>query len=249
MTRMLVGLDEVLVRLKERGPLPTREIAHQFGLNSLDARILMLDAHLHGLVIRNDWDEWALSARGREAVNEREARPAPMDEAPAWRRGPRRVALAAACAVVCALIAAVPISLERFVGTGPQLSTQPHTTPVAASRLHRRAATARHHVSLFVSRGLEQRLRTRHYLRWEPRRPARRLRPSQTRAPGEDGAGASLAPGGGAVRVMSTNRALVASGGKSCAPTRSSIRWATAPQRPSRNRCSRPSRGTAGSGR
>lgn len=125
---VLVGIREVLVRLRDRGPQPTSAIAHEFGLNPLDARILLLDAHLHGLVIRNDWGEWAISQRGREAISTGTdesldaPRPAPVtrQRSELWRRVPRRTVLVGASAVVCGLGAGVAIGFVNSASGPPQ---------------------------------------------------------------------------------------------------------------------------------
>ncbi len=115
MSRMLIGLEEVLAKLKDGGPLPTSAIAREFGLNSLDARALMLQAHLHGLVASNDWGEWRITERGREALATSTVRP--------LGHRARRGALVAASMLVCAVVVAAALSFgnaaRRPTGASP----------------------------------------------------------------------------------------------------------------------------------
>ncbi len=127
MSNMLVGIEEVLVRLRDRGPLPTADIARLFGLNPVDARLLMLHAHVRGQVRRNDWGEWTITERGREAIaaiasqraedSRRMARGLEalrtLGRGMGWQRGAVLVACAASSAVVAAVAGA-------FAGTASQ---------------------------------------------------------------------------------------------------------------------------------
>lgn len=143
MTGMLVGLDEVLAKLGEHGPLSTAEIAGEFGLNPLDARILMLHAHVHSLVRRTDWGEWAITAHGREAVavsaGER-VLSAPRELAHrgrggGWHYGWQGAMVVAACVIACAVIAGVPGRFGASAGrTAAQVPAQQAATLATGHR-------------------------------------------------------------------------------------------------------------------
>jgi hypothetical protein len=68
MSHRLVALDDVLGTLTEEGPLSTDALAHQLRLNKLDARMVLVDAHAHGLVRTNSRGEWSISDLGRDAL-------------------------------------------------------------------------------------------------------------------------------------------------------------------------------------
>ena len=73
MTGRLVELEDVLGALSDAGPVSIDELALRLGLNRLDARIVLLDAHAHGLVCTTSRGDWAISDRGREALAMRAA--------------------------------------------------------------------------------------------------------------------------------------------------------------------------------
>lgn len=64
----LVALDDVLGALAERGPLSSEELARRLGLTRLDARMVLVDAHAHGLVGTNNRGQWEISDDGRDAL-------------------------------------------------------------------------------------------------------------------------------------------------------------------------------------
>ena len=68
MSHRLVALDDVLRTLTEAGPLPTDALAHKLRLSKFDARLVLVDAHAHGLVSTNWRGEWMISELGREAL-------------------------------------------------------------------------------------------------------------------------------------------------------------------------------------
>jgi hypothetical protein len=232
MSRMLVGLDEVLARLKDRGPLPIDAVAREFGLNPLDARILLLDAHLHGLVIRNDWGEWALSARGREAVlegeNELIAESQPVHDRRLWaarelasyrRRGSRRAVLVGACVAVCALVAAVPIGLNSLAAGRPQSTAHGKLASLVAGSKHARAsAVTRFSRGVITSARLRERgVRTETDLRSRARATSRYTAPVLIFQARIGSGTARVAP---SRRVeMATNRSLRAKSAAGCVET------------------------------
>lgn len=74
MSGRLVELEDVLCALTEAGPLSIDELAMRLGLNRLDARMVLVDAHAHGLVCTTSRGDWAISDRGREALAMQAAR-------------------------------------------------------------------------------------------------------------------------------------------------------------------------------
>jgi hypothetical protein len=68
MSQRLVALDDVLGALTEAGPLSTDAVARELKLSRLDARLVLVDAHAHGLVRRNSRGEWTLSDLGQQAL-------------------------------------------------------------------------------------------------------------------------------------------------------------------------------------
>lgn len=64
----MVALDDVLGALTEAGPLSTDALARELRLSRLDARLMLVDAHAHGLVRTNSRGEWAISDLGQEAI-------------------------------------------------------------------------------------------------------------------------------------------------------------------------------------
>jgi hypothetical protein len=251
---MFVGLEEVLARLKDRGPLSTSAIAREFGLNALDARILLLDAHLHGLVIRNDWEEWALSSRGREALLGSEndllaARGAAYDRrsriarelSSSWHRGPRRrAALVGVCVAACGLIAAVPIGLDSFAAGTAQPAAQTQVAALPAGQRHVLGRTVRHSHTVAVSeRYFERDVRAERELRTQTRSASRYTAPTLAfRARASSGTG-NVAPASQSLE-MATNRSFRNKGREGCSGSDRTVltsRHAAAGRHASRTSC------------
>jgi hypothetical protein len=68
MSQRLVTLNDVLEVLTETGPLSSDALARRLRLSRLDARLVLVDAHAHGLVRTTARGQWELSVRGREAL-------------------------------------------------------------------------------------------------------------------------------------------------------------------------------------
>ena len=68
MTQRLVALDDVLRALTDGGPRSTDALASELRLSKLDARLVLVDAHAHGLVRTNSRGEWTISDLGQEAL-------------------------------------------------------------------------------------------------------------------------------------------------------------------------------------
>ncbi len=165
MPRMLVGLEEVLARLRDQGPLPTSTISSEFKLNPLDARILMLHAHVSGLVVRNDWGEWAITDEGLEAIGFGTTQPSqdhPRIRKAGWRISWQRGALVAVCAAACL---AVAVAVGGF-GSSSSRPTEPSRSrvvgPPRAARIEARidAASQTTHTVVTPGRHVERRLVT-----------------------------------------------------------------------------------------
>ncbi len=250
---VLVGIEEVLVRLKDRGPQSTNAVAQAFGLKPLDARILLLDAHLHGLVIRNDWGEWAISSRGREALATGHeslgsrprvtvARTSTRSHSDIWQRVPRRSIAVGASAVVCGLAAGVAIGFVNSAG-GPAPS------PVNQRSERFLAAHGRHFVrgrvrstrgSASTARRFQRTFIAARQLRSFPRTSLRR---SYASAIFEPRLGRGTATARSTLRMAS--RAVQGKAAGSCgalSATRSSGRRVTTHQHSTSSRCSTSSR-------
>lgn len=68
MSTRLVALKDVLGALEQAGPLSSGALARRLRLNRLDARLVLVDAHAHGLVRTNSRGDWAITHLGREAL-------------------------------------------------------------------------------------------------------------------------------------------------------------------------------------
>ncbi len=68
MSQRFVALKDVLGALEQAGPLSSDALAHRLRLNKLDARLVLVDAHTHGLVRTNTRGDWAITDLGREAM-------------------------------------------------------------------------------------------------------------------------------------------------------------------------------------
>lgn len=118
----LVALQDVLGALDQDGPLSSDELARQLGLTRFDARMVLVDAHAHGLVRINGRSQWAITKPGREALAA-EPEPRPRDRAPAWQErlrpaylGRWGLALAAGLAVSAGGVAVANSGLPSFSG-------------------------------------------------------------------------------------------------------------------------------------
>ena len=68
MSTRLVALKDVLGALEQTGPQSSDALARRLRLNRLDARLMLVDAHAHGLVRANMRGHWAITQLGREAL-------------------------------------------------------------------------------------------------------------------------------------------------------------------------------------
>jgi hypothetical protein len=68
MSTRLIALKDVLGALEQAGPLSSDALARRLRLNRLDARLVLVDAHAHGLVRANSRGDWAITHLGREAL-------------------------------------------------------------------------------------------------------------------------------------------------------------------------------------
>jgi hypothetical protein len=68
MSDRLVELDEILVVVRDRGPVSSRAVARTLKLLELDARLALLRAGVLGLTRRDDRGQWSLTTRGRESL-------------------------------------------------------------------------------------------------------------------------------------------------------------------------------------
>jgi hypothetical protein len=158
MTSILVGLEDVLATLDGGAPLSTTQIAREFGLNPLDARILMLHAHVHGLVRRTDCGEWAITHEGRAAVSVSSGELPPPGRrlgtpvrtgtrglrrplaglrlsGLGWLHGWQGGMVVVACVVACAVVAGIP---GRFGGSAVQsVASAPYQQAGASVSGHR----------------------------------------------------------------------------------------------------------------
>jgi hypothetical protein len=66
----LVAHKDVLGILEQSGPLSSDAVARRLRLNRLDARLVLVDAHAHGLVRTNSRGDWAITDRGHDALTE-----------------------------------------------------------------------------------------------------------------------------------------------------------------------------------
>jgi hypothetical protein len=64
----LVAVEDVLRLLDEAEPLSSDAIARRLELGRLEARMVLLQAHWHGLVHASRRGEWTISERGRQAL-------------------------------------------------------------------------------------------------------------------------------------------------------------------------------------
>ena len=90
MSQRFVALEDVLRALEQAGPLSSDVLARRLRLNRLDARLVLVDAHAHGLVRTTGRGDWAITAGGREALAEElgEGRYPDHAEESWWRPGP-----------------------------------------------------------------------------------------------------------------------------------------------------------------
>jgi hypothetical protein len=90
MSQRFVALEDVLRALEQAGPLSSDALARRLRLNRLDARLVLVDAHAHGLVRTTGRGDWAITAGGREALAEElgEGRHPRHAEESWWRPGP-----------------------------------------------------------------------------------------------------------------------------------------------------------------
>jgi hypothetical protein len=250
---VLVGIKEVLVRLRERGPQSTTAIAEEFDLNPLDARILLLDAHLHGLVIRNDWGEWAISQRGREAISVGarhsidSSRPISVRarrRADFWRRAPSRAVLVGASAVMCGLGAGVAIG---FMNSGGGAAGAPANEQAGAfAPGHRFGRHVRHgsHGSISSGRRFYTQVGIGRELHLRSRPLARVSAPVVIYGP-RTGHGVATAAAAQTTVRMALGREALGSGTSPCtaaAATKSTHHRTGTRQRSSGSRCSRQTR-------
>jgi hypothetical protein len=68
MSQRLVALNDVLGALDQTGPLSSDALARRLRLSKFDARLVLVDAHAHGLVRTNGRGDWAITDRGRDAL-------------------------------------------------------------------------------------------------------------------------------------------------------------------------------------
>lgn len=68
MSQRFVALNDVLGALDQTGPLSSDALARRLRLSKLDARLVLVDAHAHGLVRTNGRGDWAITDRGRDAL-------------------------------------------------------------------------------------------------------------------------------------------------------------------------------------
>jgi hypothetical protein len=206
-------------------------------------------------VIRNDWQEWALSARGREAVlaSENDV-PAGdrttdyrrslfiRDLASSWRRRPRRAALVGIGLAVCGLVAAVPIGLNSVASGTPQPTTHGQFASLVAGPKHLRPGAATHFsrgvTSATRSSGTD--LRTESELRSRTR-PTSRDAPPALSFRARSGSGTAKVAAASRTVEMATNRSLRAKSAVGCHETdasSSTSRHGRAHQDSSRTACS-----------
>ncbi len=68
MSQRFVALKDVLGALEQAGPLSSDVLAHRLRLSRLDARLVLVDAHAHGLVRTDSRGNWAITDVGHEAL-------------------------------------------------------------------------------------------------------------------------------------------------------------------------------------
>jgi hypothetical protein len=68
MSNRLIEQDEILVVVRDRGPLSSRAVARTLKLYELDARFALLRAAVLGLTQKDERGEWSLTRRGRESL-------------------------------------------------------------------------------------------------------------------------------------------------------------------------------------
>jgi hypothetical protein len=90
MSTRLVALKDVLGALEQTGPQSSDALARRLRLNRLDARLMLVDAHAHGLVRANMRGHWAITQLGREALRTdlADERPADRHEHSSWSVAP-----------------------------------------------------------------------------------------------------------------------------------------------------------------
>jgi hypothetical protein len=68
MSQRLVALKDVLGALEQTGPLSSDALARRLRLSRLDARLVLVDAHAHGLVRTDSRGNWAITDLGCQAL-------------------------------------------------------------------------------------------------------------------------------------------------------------------------------------
>lgn len=214
---MLVGLEEVLIKLRDKGPQPTHDIAYQFELNALDARMLMLHAHVSGLVNRNDWGEWAITERGRESIS-----PGATAEAhrlgprrPWWRPGWQAGAILATGAAACALVAGLAGGIGSSTGAQTAASSYAQTRSAVGGHRHKRVHAGRHkgQVTLTLERRYDRRVLISKVTRLRSKPVLLRSRPSLLLARvGQPAGSAKAGSSTTSVRVASVRRPASSAG-------------------------------------
>ena len=143
----LIAVEDVLRVLDAAGPLSIDAIARRLELDQLEARMVLLHAHWHGLVRANRGGEWTISERGRDvlvgqvgrrslATSVRGLRAAAAAEA--WRRRLRPAYIArgglplALGAVVC--VAGVAVASSSLPTGGPPSLPAPHVKRIRHHR-------------------------------------------------------------------------------------------------------------------
>jgi len=68
MSQRFVALKDVLGALEQAGPLSSDALARRLRLSRLDARLVLVDAHAHGLVRTDSRGDWAITDVGCQAL-------------------------------------------------------------------------------------------------------------------------------------------------------------------------------------
>ena len=136
----LVALHDVLGALVEDGPLSSEELAQQLGLTRFDARLVLVDAHAHGLVRTNHRGQWDITEPGREALTAA-GRP-PQRPQQAWHArlrpaylGRRGLPIAVGLIVSAGGVAVANSGLPSF--SGPPVIASTHAKARSHARHHR----------------------------------------------------------------------------------------------------------------
>ena len=147
MPTRLVSVQDALRVLREAGPMSSDALARELSLRRLEARMILLHAHWHGLVQASRGGEWSISERGQEALAGRPTRPGLGEQlsgvraslsALAWRRRLRPAYIArgglplALGAVVCA--AGVAVASSNLPIAGPPSVGSTHVKRVRHHR-------------------------------------------------------------------------------------------------------------------